>query len=350
MQSALETVRTEALAAIAKATTLAELDVVDITYAGRKEGKLTELLRGLKDLSPEEKKVVGPLANAVKNDVSAAIVARRQDLERVALDATLAHDTLDVTLPGKTRPRGHLHPNSIVQYELEDVFTAMGFMIADGPELESDYFNFEALNVPAHHPARDMQDTFYVNAKTLGTPVGDEKIVLRTQTSNAQVRTLLKYGAPLRAVIPGRVFRYEDIDASHENTFYQMEGMMVDKNISIANLLAVMKTLLRSILKRDVTVRLRPGFFPFVEPGFELDIQCLVCGGPGCSVCKHSGWVELLPCGMIHPNVLKAGGVDPNIYSGFAFGLGLTRMVMMRYGLDHIRLLNSGDLRFLQQF
>lgn len=201
------------------------------------------------------------------------------------------------------------------------------------------------MNIPEHHPARDMQDTFYIKglAKT-------EKRLLRTHTSPCQVRAMQKYGAPLRAVVPGRVFRYEAVDVSHDNTFYQLEGFMIDENLSITNLIAVMKTLLRGIFKRDVKVRLRPGFFPFVEPGFELDINCLICGGTGCSVCKQSGWVELLPCGMIHPNVLRAGNIDPEKYSGFAFGIGLTRLVMMKYGIDDIRLLSSGDLRFLKQF
>jgi phenylalanyl-tRNA synthetase alpha chain len=218
----------------------------------------------------------------------------------------------------------------------------MGFMILDGPELESDYYNFEALNIPTWHPARDTQDTFYIEAK--------EKLLLRTQTSPVQVRAMQKYGAPLRCVVPGRVFRNEATDVSHDHTFYQLEGLMIDKDISITNLIAVMKELLSGIFKREVNVRLRPGYFPFVEPAFELDIQCLICGGKGCSVCKQSGWLELLPCGLVHPNVLKAGGIDPKKYSGFAFGLGLTRLVMMKYKIDDIRLLQSGDLRFLNQF
>lgn len=245
-----------------------------------------------------------------------------------------------------------MHPMSIIQYELEDLFKSLGFMILDGPEMESDFFNFEALNIPEHHPARDMQDTFYVKTETagLGDKAADEKLVLRTHTSNAQVRAMLKYGAPLRAVVPGRVFRYEATDASHDNTFNQMEGLMVGKNITVTNLIAVMKTLLRGIFKKDVEIRLRPGFFPFVEPGFELDINCLICGGKGCSVCKHTGWLELLPCGMIHPNVLRAGKINPDEYSGFAFGLGLTRLVMMRYNIEDIRHMTSGDIRFLKQF
>jgi len=216
----------------------------------------------------------------------------------------------------------------------------MGFQILDGPEAETEYYNFEALNIPKHHPARDMQDTFWTEDGNL----------LRTHTSAIQVRGMEKMQPPFKVTGPGRVFRYESIDASHENTFYQVEGMMVDKHISVSHLIFVMKELLREIFQRDVKVRLRPGFFPFVEPGFELDINCLICGGTGCSVCKQSGWVELLPCGLVHPNVLRAGGIDPEKWQGFAFGLGLNRLVMMRYGINDIRHFQSGDLRFLYQF
>jgi phenylalanyl-tRNA synthetase alpha chain len=237
---------------------------------------------------------------------------------------------------------GHLHPITQVINEVVGVFTRLGFMVAEGPDIESDFFCFSSLNIPASHPARDMQDTFFLADK--------QNTVLKTHTSAMQVRTLLNYGAPLRAVFPGRCFRYDATDASHDTTFYQLEGLMVDKNISVANLEYAMKLLLREVLKKDVKLRMRPGYFPFVEPGFELDVICWVCNGSGCSVCKQSGWVEMLPCGMVHPNVLRAGNIDPKEYSGFAFGLGLTRLVMMRYGIDDIRLLQSGDLRFLNQF
>jgi phenylalanyl-tRNA synthetase alpha chain len=216
----------------------------------------------------------------------------------------------------------------------------MGFLILDYPEVESDFFNFTGLNIPPEHPARDMQDTFWLTDGTL----------LRTHTSTGQVRAMREYGAPLRAIFPGRVFRYESTDASHEHTFHQCEGLMIDQNISVAHLIHSMKTLLSSIFERDVTIRLRPGYFPFVEPGFELDIQCQVCGGSGCSVCKHSGWVELLPCGLVHPNVLRHAGLDPNAWEGWAFGLGLSRLVMMKYQIEDIRHLLGGDLRFLAQF
>jgi len=253
-------------------------------------------------------------------------------------------DWLDVTLtkPGLLQEyqRGHLHPISQIQYEIEDIFTSMGFEILDGPEVETDYYNFEALNIPPYHPARDMQDTFWTEDGNL----------LRTHTSAIQIRGMERLKPPFRVIGPGRVFRYESIDASHENTFYQVEGMMIDKDISVAHLIYFMKTLLKEIFKRNITIRLRPGYFPFVEPGFELDIQCLICGGKGCSVCKYSGWLELLPCGLVQPNVLRYGKIYPDKWSGFAFGLGLNRLVMMRYGINDIRHFLSGDIRFLYQF
>jgi phenylalanyl-tRNA synthetase alpha chain len=235
---------------------------------------------------------------------------------------------------------GSLHPITQIQAEIEDLFVSMGFTVLDGPEVESEYYNFDALNIPADHPARDTQDTFWLTDGNL----------LRTHTSPVQVRGMEKLGPPLRMIAPGRAFRNESVDASHDHTFYQLEGMMVDREVSVANLIYFMKTLLTAIFHRDVTVRLRPGFFPFVEPGFELDIQCLICGGPGCPVCKQSGWVELLPCGLVHPNVLRMSKIDPEQWNGFAFGLGLTRLVMMRYAIDDIRQLQGGDLRFLRQF
>ena len=347
MKKELEKLHQEALNAIKKLKKSAELEEFELEYFGRKGGKLTHVLKSLKELSDEAKKEIGQLANDIKVELQKVIDEKKGELKEIEIKSEIENEKMDLTLPGEKTLFGSLHPNTIVQNELEDLFRSLGFMILDGPELESDYYNFEALNIPPFHPARDMQDTFYIknnNSKS------EEKLLLRTHTSPVQVRAMLRYGAPIRAVVPGRVYRFEALDASHENTFYQLEGLMVDENISITNLIAVMKTLLKGVFKKEVKIRLRPGFFPFVEPGFELDIQCLICGGHGCSVCKQSGWVELLPCGMVHPNVLRAGGVDPERYFGFAFGLGLTRLVMMRYGIDDIRLLNSGDLRFLRQF
>jgi phenylalanyl-tRNA synthetase alpha chain len=345
MKTDIEKLRAEAVLDLEKVVSLESLEEIELKYFSRKDGLLNGILKQLKDLSPVEKKESGQLANKVKQELESIIEKKKFELERKKVEESLAKDFIDVTLPGIRSEKGSLNPMSIVQHELEDVFKSLGFMILDGPELESDCYNFESLNIPEHHPARDTQDTFYINQKA-----GDEKLLLRTHTSPVQVRAMQKYGAPLRAVVPGRVFRYESVDASHDNTFYQLEGIMIDEDISITNLIAVMKTLLKGIFKKDVKVRLRPGFFPFVEPGFELDINCLICGGSGCSVCKQTGWLELLPCGMVHPNVLRAGGIDPEKYSGFAFGLGLTRLVMMKYGINDIRLLSSGDLRFLKQF
>jgi phenylalanyl-tRNA synthetase alpha chain len=254
--------------------------------------------------------------------------------------ASSARAKLDMTLPGADHCVGALHPITLVQMELEDIFQGMGFMVLTGFEVETEHYNFDALNIPSDHPARDMQDTYWLT----------NGMLLRTHTSANQVRALERFGAPLRAIFPGRCVRYEATDASHENTFYQLEGLMVERNISVANLIAVMKALLGRIFHREVTVRLRPGFFPFVEPGFELDLQCVLCGGRGCSTCKGGGWIELIPCGLVHPRVLEHGRIDPAQYNGFAFGLGLTRLAMMKFGIPDIRLLNAGDIRFNEQF
>ncbi|PWB38476.1 MAG: phenylalanine--tRNA ligase subunit alpha [Parcubacteria group bacterium] len=304
-------------------------------YLGRK-GELTNILKEVKNLAAEEKPRLGKLANDIKFELQSLL----DKTEKIVSKPSGAGVDFDPTMPGSRREEGHLHPITLVQRDVEEAFAQLGFGIYDGPQLESEFYNFSALNIPADHPARETQDTFWLENHNL----------LRTHTSNLQVRMLEKYGAPFRGIFPGRVFRYESTDASHDHTFYQLEGLMVDKDISMANLIAVMKSLLSAVFRTKVDVRLRPGFFPFVEPGFELDIKCLVCGGNGCSVCKQSGWVELMPCGMVHPEVLKFGNVDPSVYSGFAFGLGLTRLVMMKYKIDDIRLLESGDLRFLRQF
>ncbi|MBL7021856.1 phenylalanine--tRNA ligase subunit alpha [Patescibacteria group bacterium] len=332
----LKKIKLKALSEFDKIKNSEELENLKVKYLGR-NGELTKLLKNLKDIAEEEKPKVGKVANEIKESIGSAI-------EKVAdkFDDSSVGDIQvnNLTLPGIKTEKGSLHPNTMMQYELEQIFTAMGFKVIEGPDLESEYFNFTALNIPDNHPARDTQDTFWL----------DDGNLLKTHTSPMQVRAMKKYGAPLRAVFPGRCFRFEATDASHDSTFYQLEGLMIDKDISIANVIAVMKELLRAVFKRDVKVRQRPGYFPFVEPGFELDINCLICEGEGCSVCKQSGWLELLPCGLVHPNVIRAGGLDPKEYSGFAFGLGLTRLVMMKYGIDDIRLLQGGDLRFLKQF
>jgi phenylalanyl-tRNA synthetase alpha chain len=291
-------------------------------------------------LPAEERASIGKRLNAVKQDLEKALDYQKSQFENALLAAKLDAEWVDLTLPAPGVRAGSLHPVTQIQHEIEEVFTSMGFAVLDGPEVETEYNNFDALNIPPDHPARDMQDTFWLEGGNL----------LRTHTSPVQVRGMKKLGPPLRMIAPGRVFRNEEVDASHEHTFYQLEGMMVDRDVSVAHLIYFMKTLLSAVFKREVTVRLRPGYFPFVEPGFELDIECLICSGSGCPVCKQSGWVELLPCGLVHPNVLRMGGIDPEQWGGFAFGLGLTRLVMMRYGIDDIRLLQSGDLRFSKQF
>ncbi len=332
--------RETALCKIKEAVSNAEVEELRVKLLGKK-GELTEMLKDLKNMAIEERKLFGQEANALKNELSESLEIKFKELSANDVERSLnSSSSFDISLPGTQFKLGSLHPVTIVQKEIEKIFTGMGFNIVDGPEAEEEFYNFEALNIPKHHPARDMQDTYWLENGSL----------LRTHTSPCQVRAMQKYGAPLKIIAPGRCFRNESTDASHENTFFQLEGMMIDRNISIANLIYVMKLLLSEVFNRDVKIRLRPGFFPFVEPGFELDLNCMICGGKGCPTCKHSGWVELLPCGMVHPNVLRAGGIDPEEYTGFAFGLGLTRLAMMKYGINDIRVLNSGDLRTMEQF
>ncbi len=339
MEERISQLHAAALAGIEAAATLEALETVRVDALGRK-GKLAEISKEFGKLTPEQRSSLGKLLNSAKQDLEARLDARKAVFEAAALNLRLNAEWLDLTIPAPGIRPGSIHPVTQIQSEIEDLFVSLGFAVLDGPEVETEYYNFDALNIPPSHPARDMQDTFWLQGGNL----------LRTHTSPVQVRGMERLGPPLRMIAPGRVFRNEEVDASHEHTFYQLEGMMIDRDVSVANLIYFMKTLLGSIFKREVTVRLRPGFFPFVEPGFELDIQCLICGGSGCPVCKQSGWVELLPCGLVHPNVLRSGGIDPEEWGGFAFGLGLTRLAMMRYAIDDIRLLMSGDLRFLRQF
>ena len=331
--------RKSALERIESAETLEQMETVRVEVLGR-NGTLAAVSKDFKKLTSEDKSRIGKLLNSVKQEVEAAFESKKAKFDAAALGARLDGEWLDLTLPAPGVRKGSLHPVTQIQREIEDLFISLGFTVLDGPEVETEYHNFDALNIPATHPARDMTDTFWLEGGHL----------LRTHTSPVQVRGMERLGPPLRMIAPGRVFRNEEVDASHEHTFYQLEGMMIDREVSVANLIYFMKTLLSGIFKREVTVRLRPGYFPFVEPGFELDIQCLICGGPGCSVCKQSGWVELMPCGLVHPAVLRMSGVNPDEWNGFAFGLGLTRLAMMRYQIDDIRQLQGGDLRFLTQF
>ncbi|MCI9145742.1 MAG: phenylalanine--tRNA ligase subunit alpha [Eubacterium sp.] len=346
MESRITALKEKFEAELAKIENSAELESIRVQYLGKK-GSVTDLLKGMKELSNDERKALGAKVNELKGAVANKIAEKTAELKEKEIEREInSMPEFDISMPAKLE-RGSYHPITLVQREVERIFKTMGFTVEDYSEVVTDYECFESLNIPKHHPARDMQDTYYLENGQL----------LKSQTSAAQNAIYKKYkdalvndGVPIKAIFPGRCFRNEATDACHENTFFQMEGVMVDKNISISNLIYFMKTMLSEVFQKDIKVRLRPGFFPFVEPGFELDISCLICGGEGCPSCKHSGWLELCPCGMIHPEVLKAGGIDPDEYTGFAFGLGLTRLVMMKYGIKDIRDLNSGSLKSLSQF
>ena len=346
MDNKIEVLREEIRQKLANAKDLSELDKARVEYLGKK-GSITALMKGMRELAADQKKAFGADVNKLKEAAMAKIEARTEELRRKQIEMEIASmPRFDISTPA-AKDMGSYHPITLVQRQCENIFKSMGFTVEDYPEVVTDYECFESVNIPKHHPARDMQDTYYLENGQL----------LKSQTSAAQNAILRKYGpalkengVPIKAIFPGRCFRNEATDASHENTFFQMEGVMVDKDISISNLIYFMKTMLSEVFRKDIKVRLRPGFFPFVEPGFELDISCLICGGKGCPSCKHSGWLELCPCGMIHPNVLTEGGIDPEEYTGFAFGLGLTRLAMMKYGIKDIRDLNSGSLKVLSQF
>ena len=325
---------------------LAQLEEIRVAYLGKK-GSVTDLMKMMKSLTAEEKKEFGQRVNELKSAVAQRITEKTLEMKEKEVQKEIElMPELDLSVPAKLS-QGSYHPVTLVQRRCEQIFKSMGFTVEDYPEVVTDYECFEAVNVPKDHPARDMQDTYYLTNGQL----------LKSQTSAAQNAILRKYkdalienGTPIKAIFPGRCFRNEATDACHENTFFQMEGMMVGKDISISNLIYFMKTMLSQVFEKDIKVRLRPGFFPFVEPGFELDISCLICGGEGCPSCKHSGWLELCPCGMIHPEVLRMGGVDPEEYTGFAFGVGLERIALLKYEIDDMRLLYENDIRFLKQF
>ena len=340
---------------IAQAQSLPELDQARVRYLGKK-GLLTEYLKTLGNLSPDERPKAGQAVNAAKESTQAALEARRMALEGAALSSKLAAESLDITLPGRGQATGGLHPITRTLERIERLFAQVGFEVAEGPEVESDYYNFEALNIPAHHPARAMHDTFYFASQGRLSVAGgrmpgatNSNTVLRTHTSPVQIRVMKDRQPPLRVIAPGRVYRC-DSDLTHTPMFHQVEGFMIDENVSFADLKGMLDDFLRAFFERDLKVRFRPSYFPFTEPSAEVDIQCVICGGKGCRVCKHTGWLEVLGCGMIHPQVFANVGIDNERYTGFAFGMGVERLTMLRYGVNDLRLFFENDLRFLKQF
>ena len=339
MKQKLRQILDSALGDIQGAVSKEALENVRVRFLGKK-GELTAILRGMGALSPEERPAMGQLANEVRAKIENALDEAASNMERRAFEARIARETIDVTMPGVRMATGRKHPLNIVLDELCDIFVGMGFSIAEGPEVELDYYNFEALNIPKHPPARDTQDTFYVN----------DNIVLRTQTSGMQVRTMEKQKPPIRMIAPGRVFRSDAVDANHSPVFHQIEGLVVDKGITMGDLKGTLEIFAKRLYGEDTRVRFRPHHFPFTEPSAEMDMMCFKCQGEGCRLCKGEGWIEILGCGMVHPRVLRTCGIDPDVYSGFAFGIGLERIVMRRYKIDDMRLLFENDARFLSQF
>ncbi|MBR2010156.1 MAG: phenylalanine--tRNA ligase subunit alpha [Clostridia bacterium] len=316
-----------------------DTEALRVRYLGKK-GELTAVLRGMGALTPEERPVVGQMANEVRAEIEAALTARVAEEKERALNDQLVREKLDVTMPGNATRMGHQHPLTRAQREMEEIFIGMGFEIAEGPEVEYDYYNFKALNIPENHPARDTQDTFYIT----------DNVLLRSQTSPVQVRVMEKQSPPIRVISPGRVYRSDALDATHSPLFHQMEGLVVDKGITMSDLKGTLETFAKKMFGEETKIRFRPHHFPFTEPSAEVDVSCFVCGGKGCRVCKGEGWIEILGAGMVHPFVLENCGIDPEVYSGFAFGMGLERVTMTRYGIDDIRLFYENDERFLKQF
>jgi phenylalanyl-tRNA synthetase alpha chain len=338
MKAKLKKIEEAALQAAAATATEVELQQVRARYLGRK-GEITAVMKGMGQLTPEERPLAGALANEVKDRLEAAFAERQEGLRHELMQQKLANERLDVTLPGRKQRRGYKHPITQVTEEIVAIFAALGFGVAEGPEIERDFYNFEALNIPRDHPARDMQDTFYVS----------EDVVLRTHTSPVQIRTMLKQKPPLRVVAPGTVYR-RDSDVTHSPMFHQIEGFLVDREVTFGDLKGILTTFITEFFGKNVEVRFRPSFFPFTEPSAEVDIQCVICGGSGCRVCGQSGWLEILGSGMIDPEVFKSVDYDPEIYNGFAFGMGIERIAMLKYGVNDLRLFFENDLRFLKQF
>ena len=339
MKDKLQKIREEAMRQIQSSQELSKLNEVRVAFLGKK-GELTAVLKSMKDVLPEERPAVGQLVNETRAAIEEMLDETKKKLEAAELNFRLKQEVIDVTLPAKKNRIGHRHPNTIALEEVERIFIGMGYEVVEGPEIEYDYYNFEALNIPADHPAKDEQDTFYIT----------DKILLRTQTSPVQVRTMETRPLPIRMIAPGRVFRSDEVDATHSPSFHQIEGMVIDKNITFADLKGTLAEFARELFGKDTQVKFRPHHYPFTEPSAEVDVTCFKCGGSGCRFCKGSGWIEILGCGMIHPKVLKMSGIDPQVYSGFAFGMGLERIALLKYEIDDMRLLYENDDRFLAQF
>ena len=339
MKEKLAQIKEQALAQIQASDALEKLNEVRVNILGKK-GELTSVLKSMKDVAPEDRPKVGQMVNEVREEIERVLEEAKTKMEAKIREAVMAKETIDVTLPAKKNNVGHRHPNTIALDEVERIFVGMGYEVVEGPEVEYDYYNFEALNIPADHPAKDEQDTFYVNGN----------ILLRTQTSPVQVREMEKGKLPIRMIAPGRVFRSDEVDATHSPSFHQIEGMVVDKNITFADLKGTLAQFAKEMFGEDTKVKFRPHHFPFTEPSAEMDMSCFKCGGTGCRFCKGSGWIEILGCGMVHPKVLKMSGIDPEVYSGFAFGIGLERITLLKYEIDDMRLLYENDVRFLKQF
>ena len=339
MKDKLQEITKRAMEQIEAADEMTALNDVLVAILGKK-GELTAVLKSMKDVKPEDRPAVGQLVNETRSAIEEKLAEAKERLEGAEMELRLKSEVIDVTLPAKKAKIGHLHPNTNVLQEVEDIFVGMGYEVVEGPEVEYDYYNFEALNIPANHPAKDEQDTFYIN----------KDILLRTQTSPVQVRVMEKGKLPIRMIAPGRVFRSDEVDATHSPSFHQIEGMVIDKNITFADLKGTLQEFVKQLFGADTKVKFRPHHFPFTEPSAEMDVSCFKCGGKGCRFCKGEGWIEILGCGMVHPKVLKMSGIDPNEYQGFAFGLGLERITLLKYEIDDMRMLYENDDRFLKQF
>ncbi len=339
MEEKLQSIRQEALARIAQAGTLDNLNEVRVAFLGKK-GELTALLKSMKDVPKEERPAFGQLVNEARAQIEEKLEEKKKELESADLENRLNEEVIDVTLPSRRNRIGHRHPNSIAREEIERIFVGMGYEVVEGPEVEYDLYNFEKLNIPANHPAKDEQDTFYIN----------KDILLRTQTSPVQARVMEKGKLPIRMISPGRVFRSDEVDATHSPSFHQIEGLVVDKNITFSDLKGTLEEFAKELFGEETRTKFRPHHFPFTEPSAEMDVSCFKCGGKGCRFCRGSGWIEVLGCGMVHPHVFEMCGIDPEVYTGFAFGVGVERVALLKYEIDDMRLLYENDDRFLRQF